>query len=244
MKTPTSKQILPEFPRIPHYPYKVNAVAGDIVSSDEDIKKALYGTMVPPPVITVEEKVDGANSAICLYEDDPIIRNRTHVLNKGYVKDTPAKKQFTRIWNWYYDHKDQFEALNEAAGFPAAVYGEWCYALHGIRYDRLPEFFVAYDIYDFEQGHFLPTTQTRRLLADAGFALVPLLFQDVTVPEPFTLESFCNEPSPFCTEDRREGVVVKVSNDRQLLHRYKMVRADFVQGCNWNEETITKNRLA
>jgi atypical dual specificity phosphatase len=32
------------------------------------------------------------------------------------------------------------------------LYGEWCYAKHSIHYARLPDLFLAFDIYDKSQG--------------------------------------------------------------------------------------------
>jgi atypical dual specificity phosphatase len=246
MKKPSLKTILPEFPRIPHLPYKANAAPGDIIAGEEEVNE-LFTTLrlkVPVHEMFVEEKVDGANSAICLHEDNPIIRNRTHILNKGFHKDTPAKKQFLRIWNWFYENKAKFERLNEACGFSAGVYGEWLYALHGIRYDKLPSYFIAYDVYDWEQGRFLNTLEARYQLGVAGFDVVPLLLQGSFGIFDQQLEVLCNRGSQYSTTDLREGVVVKVCDDDKVLHRFKMIRSDFVQGCNWNEEELTKNKLA
>src|SRR5215831_4461101 len=234
----SDKRLLPEFPKTRHLPYKPNAVRDDLVASVEDC--AVIFTLA---TVYVEEKVDGANSGMMLHEGRPIIRNRSHVLNKGYLKDTPAKVQFRPIWNWFYDNKKSFAAINRMAGGPVGIYGEWLYALHGIEYDRLPEWFVAYDVYDPEEGKFLDTAKARHLLTAAGFQTTPFLHGG-PIQGWEQLERFCNEASAYSGKDRREGVYVKVSDGRFVTHRFKMVRADFVQGCKWNERKITKNQLA
>lgn len=68
--------MIPEFPKTRH----LHQVDDSILLSDN---------------LFIEEKVDGANCGMALIDGHPVIRNRTHVLNKGYVKkNTPAKIQF------------------------------------------------------------------------------------------------------------------------------------------------------
>lgn len=242
------KKILPDFPRTSHVPYK--AVFGENLTSDDSIASDLSTNVVftgkshdfTDLSIFVEEKIDGANCGMALYEGHPVIRNRSHILNKGYVKDTPAKMQFRPAWGWFYDNKEKFEKLNELAGFEVGVFGEWCYALHGIRYDKLPSFFIAYDLFDWYPLNFIATAKARELLTAAGFSVPPLLHTGKAESWE-QLEALCNEQSAFSTTDKREGLYIKISNDKHIVDRYKMVRSDYVQGCNWDLRTITKNKL-
>lgn len=238
------KKVLPDFPRTSHLPYK--AVFGVNLSSDDSIASPESSSVIFTDLpIFIEEKIDGANCGMCLYEGHPVIRNRSHILNKGYLKDTPAKIQFRYAWNWFYDNKEKFEKLNELAGFEVGVYGEWLYALHGIRYDKLPSYFVAYDLFDWYPLKFIATSKARELLVAAGFSVPPLLHTG-KVESWEQLETLCNEQSAFSTIDKREGLYVKISDSdgKYLADRYKMVRSDYVQGCNWDLRTITKNKLA
>lgn len=236
------KKILPDFPRTPHVPYK--AVIGDNLSADDYIADEISTRAIfDHYYIFVEEKLDGANCGMALYEGHPVIRNRSHILNKGYVKDTPAKMQFRPAWGWFYDNKEKFEKLNEAAGYEVGVFGEWLYALHGIRYDKLPDLFVAYDLFDWFSLQFVATEKARELLTNAGFSVPPLLHTG-KVESWEQLEALCNEKSAFSTLDQREGVYIKISDTKEVVARFKMVRADYVQGSRWDLRTITKNKLA
>ncbi len=122
------------------------------------------------------------------------------------------------------------------------IYGEWCHSTHGSEYDLLPELFIAYDIYDPDAGKFFDTKKTRRLLMEVGFC-VPQLLHEGPVKNWEQLEKFCNEPSPFSSKDKREGIYVKVSDGAWIVNRYKMVRSGFVQGCKWSDQYLTKNKL-
>ena len=48
-----------------------------------------------------------------------------------------------------------FEILSEKF----ILFGEWCYAQHSIFYDRLPDWFLGFDIYD--KDFFLPSAGMR-----------------------------------------------------------------------------------
>lgn len=228
---------LPEYPRTLHLPHKPNAKRDDLVASLVDVKDIFVSDNV-----YVEEKIDGANSAMMLLANDvPLIRNRSHILSKGYNKATPAKAQFSSIWGWFYENKDKFKELNELLGFEAGVYGEWLYALHGIKYDKLPNLFVPFDIYNPIERHYLDTGIGRKALEDVGFEIIPLLHKG-KVDNFEQLEEFCEQFSPFASE-RREGVYIKVTDGLKIIGRFKKVRPDFVQGCNWSDKMITRNGL-
>ncbi len=227
------KRIMPDFPRIGHLPHRPNATNEDLIYNEDEVK------IIFENVVYCEEKVDGANSGMVLYEGHPVIRNRSHILSKGFVKDTPAKKQFASIWNWFYDNKDKFELL--AAQYPAvSVYGEWLYAVHGTRYDKLPDYFIAYDLYDYATGKFLDTSLARHILTESGFSIPPLLYKG-KIESWEQLEAFCQGPSPFSSLDRREGVVLKICGGGEVKNRFKMVRPDFVGGHYWDVRKITRN---
>ncbi len=234
------QQILPEYPRTKHLCYKPNAQRLDLIASEKECDVIFSNENT-----FCEEKIDGASVGICFYNDNPIVRNRNNILQKGKSGHlrTPAKLQFAPIWNHIYEIRPKFVMLNDLCGFDAAVYGEWLYALHGIEYNHLPTYFIPYDIYDWERGIFIPTGKARELLGQAGFELVPLLHKG-EVPNFEFLEKFMGEKSPYSTLDRREGIYIKVCDDEKIAHRFKWVRSDFIQGSRWDERQLTKNRLA
>ncbi len=229
------KDLLPAFPQTPHLPHKPNTDRADKVATDAE---AVVIFNLP---INVEEKIDGASCGMTIHEGEPIIRNRDHILRKGYVKDTAAKKQFASVWNWWYDHKETFEHL--AGVGPYSVYGEWCVAQHGIHYTRLPDWFIAYDIYDYDRHLWLPPLRARTLLEAAGFVVPTLRFWGNFEGEYVNLEDWANLPSAWA-DGKAEGIYVKIADDKQITHRFKMVREDFVRGAHWNPEKYEKNARA
>jgi atypical dual specificity phosphatase len=231
------KSKLPDYPRTMHLPHKPNTVRGDLIASSEEA--ALIFTS---PRIVVEEKVDGANCAMMLMDGQAIVRNRNHILRKGYSKGTPAKMQFSSIWGWFYDNKEKFIKLNELMGYEAGVYGEWMYAIHGIAYDKLPNYFITYDVFDPDKGEWVDSLIARNALSEAGFNVVNLISQE-PVASYEQLESWCESPSFYSTGERIEGLYIKVSDGHYINGRFKMVRNDFVQGALWNEKKLTRQKL-
>lgn len=240
--------ILPEFPRTEHLPalgdYIPNAHREDLIA-DPKVAAILNDN----PNVVAEEKIDAANSGICHYDGQPIIRNRNHILAKGYGrKRTNAKLQFASIWNWYYEHQNRFEKLNDLLGFNASVYGEWMWFINTIHYDKLPDYFIAYDIYDSDNKFFLNPLNAREALMKCGFSMPALL--EVGVKRYDELAMFLNRPSAWAAgpdkqnrpeNQMMEGLYFKAFDSQKMTHRFKMVRPSFKPGENF---TGQRNWLA
>ena len=207
------KRMLPAFPSTP-------VVGPDSVVSGD---------------VAVEEKVDGANCGMMWFEGNAVIRNRTKVLVKGYTKkNTPAKIQFRPAWTWFYKNRKKFQKLNKIFDTPVGVYGEWCYALHGIVYNRLPDLFIVFDLL-LPEG-FLDVENRREAVKEVGFVNVPLLHKgEVTLPQ---IKDMTKNPSQFSTVDLVEGVYIKTPKAR-----HKMIREGYVQGQKWSDTEITKQKV-
>lgn len=229
------KIMLPQYPRTNHIPWKPN-MADDDYAADQKECNVLFTS----EFVCIEEKVDGSSCGMTYADNEPIIRNRTHILRKGFVKDTPAKKQFTSSWNWFYDNIHLFKKLKEVG--PLSVYGDWCFAQHGLEYDSLPSWFVTYDLYNYEVGKYMDSRKSKVILKDIGFTVVPEVHNGpIDCWE--QLEELANLPSKFTTLGHQEGIYVKVSDGEWITHRFKMIREGFVQGALWNKKKLNKNTL-
>ena len=230
---------LPEYPKTPHLPFKPNMAQGD-VAVDMTAARIIF----EQPVV-IEEKIDGASVGICAENGNPIIRNRDHILKKGFMrkkKDTTAKMQFRSIWNYYYEHRKGFEEIFEAG--PYSVYGEWMLAQHGLFYDKLPDWFIPYDIFNYEAQEFVSPVISRPLLEAAGFTCPMQHFQGLNSDGDYAqLEAWANAQTPWATEQKAEGLYVKVHNGQYVTKRYKMVREGFVQGALYDEKELKKNKV-
>jgi atypical dual specificity phosphatase len=238
MKFLAEKEILPAFPKTPHLPHKPNTDFLDKVATEQEV--APLWTQK----INIEEKIDGSSCGMTIRDDEPLIRNRDHILRKGYhKKDSAAKMQFASVFNWWYENKARFKQLAEVG--PYSVYGEWMIAQHGIHYTRLPDWFIAYDLFDQEKKIWVPPLSARNILENAGFTVPKLCFWGNFEGDYNDLEMMANLPAQWA-DSKAEGIYVKIADEKQtkILHRFKMVREDFVRGALWNPKELAKNGRA
>ncbi len=128
---------------------------------DEDLKAVPF-RMIRGKYLVLEEKIDGANCGVSFGTDGTMyLQSRGHFLNGGC-----GERQFDLFKFW----AGVFQAaLWETLGSRYVMYGEWMFAKHTVFYDRLPHYFMEFDIYDKETGRFFSTKKRREILARAPF---------------------------------------------------------------------------
>lgn len=182
------------------------------------------------PVI-VEEKVDGANLGISFDSGgNLLVQNRGNFLERG------TKGQFVRLWPWLAEHEsDLFDAVEDRL----IVFGEWCYARHTIHYTGLPDWFLAFDIFDKLAMRFLSTARRNEIFNNIQLAKVPLIgygkYRLNEIPGLIGFSSLYAGPM--------EGIYLRYENESYLIQRAKVVRKEFVQqiGEHWSKQPLVKN---
>lgn len=237
-----AREVLPDFGRMLHLPYNPNCDRDDLVATEAEAS-VIFRTSEPDSSLSVlvEEKLDGSQVGVAWAGDSeaPVIRNKNHILVKGYSrKDTNAKRQYAPFWTWVYEHAGCFVALTAMCGELVGVYGEWLYAEHTLHYDSAPADFVAYQIYQPSLGAFVDAYRTWDLLGAAGFAQPTVLATHVDSYA--QLEALAQAPSCLSSCDQREGVVVKVSDGTRLVVQFKMRRADFKPREDFNDSPLVR----
>jgi len=213
---------MPAYPSVSHLPNDPNCTRGDLVASRSIVEQALSSGVS----VTCEEKLDGASCGMRWENGLALIRNKDHVLTKGYQKNTPAKMQFRAAWGWLYDHRDAFTRLADLCNFVPTVYGEWVYATHSIPY-TIPDWFIAYEIFQPGAAKWLAAPVARQYLQDAGFFTPPLLYEGA----PISLDAIAalRDGSSGWSTAPREGVFVKISSTDQVAARFKAVSKGYVR---------------
>ena len=74
--------------------------------------------------------------------------------NRGQYLNRPYGGQFTRLDEWLATREDE---LFDALGSHLMLFGEWCAAQHSLDYDTLPDWFMAFDVYDRREQRFWST---------------------------------------------------------------------------------------
>ena len=222
-----------DFNRFPHTPHLAwlgeGTPRGDKVLRQADVDQLLSG------VVVVEEKVDGANLGFSVDE-----HGRLRAQSRGSYVDTEAPSgQWKPLKRWLSTRQQTIAA---ALTSELILFGEWCYAVHSIRYTRLPDWFLAFDVFDRKRGEFWSVGRRDRLAAELDVATVPRLGQghfDLTALRRFLDAS-------RLTDGPAEGIYVRRETPDRLEQRAKLVRPEFVQAIetHWSKRRVEPNHLA
>lgn len=247
------------------YPRTQHLEGSRLQPGDQDLDSVPFAN-IANRYLVVEEKLDGANSAISFDESGQLyLQSRGHYLVGG-----PREKHFNLFKQWANCHQlTLWERLNSRY----VLFGEWLYAKHTIFYDQFPHYFHEFDVYDRQEDDFLSTTRRAELLSDVPIISVPVLhagpltkleellqfigpslYKSATWKERLT--QLCNEqqlnPERIWQEtdhsEDMEGLYIKVEEAGKVVERYKWVRASFLtsvvdSGSHWLQRPIVPNQL-
>lgn len=217
-----------KFPSTPHLARPV----GVEIRDDKVLTPAERAEFLKHELV-IEEKVDGANLGLS-FDAGGNLRAQ----NRGSYLQLPAGGQWKRLDDWL---KLRADALFEHLMDRFILFGEWCYARHSVPYDRLPDWFLAFDIYDKEVGAFLSAGRRDALTEKMHLARVP-----VVASGRFSFDQIADLKSASAlTDDPAEGLYLRADQGDWLLKRAKLVRPAFVQAVeeHWSRAAIEPNRL-
>jgi ATP-dependent RNA circularization protein (DNA/RNA ligase family) len=217
-----------KFPSTPHLATLADVdIRGDKVLSESERDEFLQHDLV------VEEKVDGANLGIS-FDSEGNIRAQ----NRGAYLHLPGSGQWKKLGDWLAPRSDTlFEHLSDNF----ILFGEWCYAQHSVFYDRLPDWFLGFDVYDKRFGRFLSSKRRDALFTEMCVAQVPVLARGhFAYPE---VQKFLSTSK--LSVQPAEGIYLRFDQDDWLAQRAKLVRPAFIQAVeqHWSRSTIRPNRL-
>ena len=228
----TNNILSPEYRRIPHFNKEISKMTHDDIQLEIPIEF--------PFNAYISEKIDAANCAISWLNDGPVVRNRKHILNKGYSKiRTNAKKQFQPIWNYVHEHKKDLIKINQIWDAPLCVFGEWLNFKHSILYDKLPSLFIAYDIWSPEDNNFLSVNNFENLMNQTNINYVQN--ELVTINSIEQIIELSELPSKYY-DGISEGIVMRIDSEDYNKTIFKVVNKYFERREDFNDELI-KNKV-
>lgn len=215
----------PKYERTFHLPWSPGG------TSDDKRMKDTSGLLNAKIVVT--EKMDGSN--VCM----------------------ESKNCFARTHSGPPDHPS-FDAFKQLHGMVRTripdrlqIFGEWCYALHSISYDRLPgSYFLMFGARNLNTNTWLSWDEVEMWAEELEVPTVPVLtFTEVQTEIDLKklTENLCSQSSAY--GDLREGVVVRVV--REFINSDfcklagKWVRKNHViTDSHWSHQTIVRNKLS
>jgi ATP-dependent RNA circularization protein (DNA/RNA ligase family) len=222
-----------DFFRFPHTPHLAWLGAGmprdDKVLSPSEVQAFLEGEVV------VEEKLDGANIGLSVGPEGEL-----RAQNRGQYLCGPYSGQFEHLTKWMDVHED---ALFDASSDGNILFGEWCAARHSVSYDRLPDWFLVFDVYDRANNRFWSTPRRNSLAHGLGLSTVPTLLTGRTSLA--DLQVLVRSESSQFRAGPMEGIVIRQESQQWLTRRAKIVSPGFVQSIqeHWRRRRIEWNKL-
>lgn len=196
----------PKFPDMKHVPW-----------SEEDARRNKYldtveGIFTADEEVVMTEKLDGSNS--CLTKDK--VFARTHSAE-------PRHESFD------YLKKKHREELSQKIPENIAIYGEYLYAKHSIKYTELPGYFVVFAVLNMEEEVWYSWEKTKEIANLHGLPHAPEIKKGH-----FHKRTFKDEPEGKSEYgDTREGYVLRNTKEipvgEYVQNAAKCVRHNHVQ---------------
>jgi len=84
------------------------------------------------------------------------VQNRSHYVNSS------SATQFQKLDSWLKEHSAELHTILRPGR--DILFGEWLALCHSVHYTRLPDVFLAFDVFDRKKGKFISTRRRDALL--------------------------------------------------------------------------------
>jgi ATP-dependent RNA circularization protein (DNA/RNA ligase family) len=228
---------------IPHYS-KTNHLAFSKEKQILDISDKKNFFHLEGKKVIMEEKVDA--QAIGAFFNKELL----HILFRGQYycpeKNILLPKELHNCYKYFKNNEELFfDILLE----DKIIYGEWMEYTHTVNYNKLPSYFLEYDIYSKEKNYFLSTEKRNQILRP--YKEIQSVYVHAEL-NPFDFIQFkniinINKLSQYGDNLHHEGFYVKVEDDEKVLERFKWIEPKFfndvVSSKHWRETTLKRNSL-
>lgn len=232
---------------IEKYPRTAHLEGSRLQPGDEGFDQVPYASLAGRWIV-VEEKMDGANAGVGFDADATLrLQSRGHYLVGG-----GRERHFDLLKAWASRFEDE---LFDVLGNEHLMYGEWMASKHTVYYDRLPHYFLEFDLKERRTGRFLSTAARNRLLKGSPVVSVPVLYEGIaprrqedllallapswgksadwwaSLKETVERQGLNWDRVQRETEpsEMAEGLYIKVEEGDWTVDRLKWVRSDFFQ---------------
>jgi len=217
-----------KYPSTPHLVWLNHVkIRSDKVMSKDEVDSFLKGEVV------VEEKIDGANLGLSLDG-----QGRMCFQNRGEVLAGKLSGQWAALRGWFSNLETPFR---KHLPHDHILFGEWCYAKHSIFYDRLPDWFVGFDVFDSQNMRFWSTERRNKLFHSIGITSIPIVARGrFSLAD---LERITAGASCFSSHERMEGIYLRKESSEWLQFRCKVVGPAFQQSIeeHWTKGPLGRN---
>lgn len=229
-----------KYPRTPHL------FGSKGTSDDKHLGAAESNAFISDPSLIAEEKLDGTNVGIHFTSSGELkLQCRGHEITEG------MHPQYDLFKQWAYAKTSLFEGMLQDR---YVLYGEWLYARHSVHYRALPHYFFEFDILHKRTGLFLDLDTRLQILDGTGIQTVPVIHRGPTSSDRLwsliqksAFGAQFDNPLTRATDDRMEGLYLRIEDMGFVAGRAKLVRPEFVekvkQSEHWQHQAMVPNEL-
>jgi hypothetical protein len=233
-----------DFTKYPRTPHLFGSRGTD---DDKHLGQRESFDFIADPSLIVEEKLDGTNVGIHFtMAGRMVLQCRGHEITAG------MHAQYDLFKQWTMGKRPALETMLEDR---LILFGEWLYARHSVHYRALPHYFFEFDIYDKEAQVFLDLATRLEKLEAPGILSVPIVHRGPATADelqqligPSRFDSVFENPLTERTDNRMEGLYLRIEAGGCVTGRAKIVRPEFIekvkQSEHWQHQAMTPNLLA
>lgn len=198
---------------------------------EEEVKVLLDGHVI------IDEKIDGGVIGITWDGSNPLVIGKHSMVNYNI-----SQKRFYGLTKWIYKNYEKISNIP----LGCIVYGEWMRASHNIFYNNLPDYFIAFDVWNKNTKKYLNVINRSIFLDVIGFKEVPFIYSGTNLG---IEDLICitegvariSNKSRFNPDEKIEGLIIR--NDNGLIGKY--VRREFSESIeeHWLKAPLIENKL-
>jgi len=197
----------PRYPKIAHLRPHASVDVDDVVLDQTLLRRWLTVD------VRIEEKLDGAN--VCLWRSPNGIR----VLGRSRDRGRDRGNQLGPLRAWVAERSGR---LLDALAVGQAVYGEWLWREHSVRYDSLPDYLIGIDVWTPE--HKILDILDRDVALERAGVVAPPVLHEGCVKDVATFDRLLNTRSRF-SHSLVEGLIIRRLDGHRAV--VKLVRPNF-----------------
>ncbi len=217
-----------KYPRIPH----VYAEFSGLSKDDLRYSRKESESILENKYVILTEKLDGSNVGI---EFSP-------GLSINFRGNPVYGEEFDILKAWC---SSRIDKLRSVLNNRYILFGEWLYYIHTLKYNRLPHYLIAFDVFDKNQRRFISYDTVVKIAKEVGLPHAPILYNGLYKGFNF-LKSFLDEKSKF-GDEKIEGIVGRIEENGLTVFMFKFVNPDFRervdQSKHWKKEIREKQGL-
>lgn len=216
-----------KYPKIRRIPIAGIKLKGKRYLTDKEVDELVSGEVI------VEEKLDGMTAGISFSNKNGLPVLQTH---NRIIRHNETGFEIKEFIAWAYKNIEKIAKIPENH----IIFGEWLYYKHSIFYNKLPDNFIAFDVWCKNCKKFIYPLDQALLLNGIGIKHSPIIVRGKPEFDPRKLVA-----APFTSyfsDSKAEGIVIK-NHEKQLFGKYVFEEFEENIEDHWTKGKLVRNKV-